>query len=139
MPSKPLVMYPAEKKLLVDFGERLKLARLRRRFSADTVAQRSGISRMTLYRAERGSPAVSLGVYLRILVVLRLEDDLAALALDDRLGRRPRSGLGHEPWPADTGLHHPPYRSAAGFCCIAEARGHRLVARNFTERLYDAT
>jgi transcriptional regulator with XRE-family HTH domain len=88
MPSKPLVMYPAEKKLLVDFGERLKLARLRRRFSADTVAQRSGISRMTLYRAERGSPAVSLGVYLRILVVLRLEDDLAALALDDRLGRR---------------------------------------------------
>lgn len=88
MPSKPLRLYPAETKLLVEFGERLKLARLRRRFSAETVALRSRISRMTLSRAEQGSPAVSFGVYLRILAVLQLEQDITQLAADDRLGRK---------------------------------------------------
>ncbi|WP_010103880.1 helix-turn-helix domain-containing protein [Verminephrobacter aporrectodeae] len=81
-------MFPAEKKLLADFGERLRLARLRRGYTAELVAERVGISRMTLGRAEQGSPAVSLGVYLRILVVLNLEGDMDALAADDRLGRR---------------------------------------------------
>jgi transcriptional regulator with XRE-family HTH domain len=81
-------MFPAEKKLLVEFGERLKLARLRRRYAAELVAERAGISRMTLYRVEQGSPAVSLGVYVRVLAVLNLEGDLSVLAADDRLGRR---------------------------------------------------
>lgn len=81
-------MFPSEKKLLVEFGERLKLARLRRRYAAELVAERAGISRMTLHRAEQGSPAVSLGVYARILAVLNLEGDISALAADDRLGRR---------------------------------------------------
>lgn len=43
---------------------------------------------MTLYRAEQGSPAVSIGVILRILAVLNLQGDMALLASDDRLGRR---------------------------------------------------
>ncbi len=81
-------MFPSEKKLLVEFGERLKLARLRRRYTAELVAERAGISRMTLYRAEQGSPAVSLGVYARVLSVLSLEGDISALAADDRLGRK---------------------------------------------------
>ena len=88
MPSKPLPVYPAEKKQLAAFGERLKLARLRRNFSVDVVALRTGVSRMTIYRAEKGSGAVSIGVYLRILWVLKLQDDFDALAADDRMGRR---------------------------------------------------
>lgn len=31
---------------------------------------------------------MALGVYLRVLVVLGLEDDLAQVAVDDKLGRR---------------------------------------------------
>jgi transcriptional regulator with XRE-family HTH domain len=81
-------MFPAETKLLAEFGERLKLARLRRRYSAEVVAERAGISRMTLHRLEQGSPAVSLGVYVRVLAVLNLEGDLSLLAADDRLGRK---------------------------------------------------
>jgi len=88
MPSKPLLLFPSEKKLLADFGERLKLARLRRRYTAALVAERAGVSRMTLNRVEQGSPAVTLGVYLRVLSVLNLENDLTALAADDRLGRK---------------------------------------------------
>ncbi|MDR2507591.1 MAG: helix-turn-helix transcriptional regulator [Candidatus Accumulibacter sp.] len=88
MPKKPLPMFPSEKKLLAEFGERLKLARLRRRYAASLVAERAGISRMTLNRVEQGSPAVSLGVYVRVLSVLNLEGDISVLAADDRLGRK---------------------------------------------------
>lgn len=88
MPSKKQPIFPAERKLLAEFGERLRLARRRRKISAETLAERSSISRMTLYRAEQGSPEVSLGAYLRILAALHLQDDISLLAADDKLGRR---------------------------------------------------
>lgn len=88
MPSKKQPIFPNEKKILADFGERLRLARLRRDISAETLAERSSISRMTLHRAENGSPAVSMGTYLRILAALHLTDDINLLARDDKLGRK---------------------------------------------------
>jgi transcriptional regulator with XRE-family HTH domain len=88
MPSKKQPIFPSEKKLLAEFGERLRLARLRREISAETLAERSSISRMTLYRAEKGSPAVLMGTYLRILAALHLQDDINLLAKDDKLGRK---------------------------------------------------
>jgi len=87
MPSKQPVLYPNQTKLLTAFGERLRLARLRRQFSVDLMCERANISRMTLYRAEEGSPAVALGTYLRILSALKLETDLELIARDDKLGR----------------------------------------------------
>lgn len=88
MPAKQPLLFPALAALLSDLGSRLKLARLRRRFSAATVAARAGIARATLARAERGDGAVTLGTYVRILNVLGLESDLALVARDDELGRR---------------------------------------------------
>ena len=88
MPSKKQPIFPSERKMLADFGERLKLARLRRKIPAETLAERSSISRMTLHRAEKGSPAVSMGTYLRILAALHLQDDINLLAVDDKLGRK---------------------------------------------------
>jgi transcriptional regulator with XRE-family HTH domain len=88
MPSKPPLIFPAEQKRLTALGERLRLARLRRALSAEVVAARVGISRMTLSRAEHGAPAVSIAVYARILAVLNLDQDLDLVAADDRLGRR---------------------------------------------------
>lgn len=87
MPSAQPAMYPAQRKALLALGERLRLARLRRQMSLETACERAGISRMTLYRAEQGSPAVALGTYLRILCVYKLEGDLDLLARDDKLGR----------------------------------------------------
>ncbi len=81
-------LLPRLARLLEQLGDRLKLARLRRKYSAETVAQRAGISRKTLYRVEQGDPAVALGIYARVLQVLRLEQGMAALAADDDLGRR---------------------------------------------------
>ncbi|MFO1468087.1 MAG: helix-turn-helix domain-containing protein [Steroidobacteraceae bacterium] len=74
--------------MLAALGERLRLARKRRKFSVATVAIRSGISRTTLYNVEKGNPAVTLGTYARVLAVLGLEKDLERVAADDVLGRR---------------------------------------------------
>jgi len=88
MPGKAPLAFPAEAKLLAAFGERLRLARLRRRLTAVVVAERANISRPTLAKAERGDPSVTLGTYLRILAIYGLENDFAIVAGDDALGRR---------------------------------------------------
>lgn len=81
-------LLPKLRRLLRRLGENLKLARLRRKYSAEIVAQRAGITRVTLSKVEKGDPGVALGIYARVMQVLRLEDDLAKLALDDVLGRK---------------------------------------------------
>lgn len=83
----PLLL-PRLTRLLDGLGEHIRKARLRRAYSAETVAQRAGISRKTLFRVERGDPAVALGIYARVLQALGLENDLAAVASDDILGRK---------------------------------------------------
>lgn len=88
MPSNPPIVFPQEQRLLSQLGERLKLARLRRKLSAVVVAQRSGISRTSLYKVETGDSGATLGTYLRVLAVLGLEGDINALAADDRVGRK---------------------------------------------------
>jgi len=88
MPHKPPVIFPQEQRLLSDLGERLRLARKRRRLSNAVVAGRAGISRATLYKVERGDAGATLGSYVRVLAVLGLEGDLSQLAADDRLGRK---------------------------------------------------
>ena len=79
MPRTRPSLLPRVSRLLRGYGENLKLARLRRRYSAETVAQRAGISRKTLSRVEKGDSAVALGIYARVMQVLRLEEDLAKL------------------------------------------------------------
>ncbi|MDP4790333.1 MAG: helix-turn-helix domain-containing protein, partial [Verrucomicrobiales bacterium] len=69
--------------MLTDVGENLRLARLRRRLSAQQVADRSGISRSTLQNVEKGSPSVSMGNLLQVLVVLGLEKDFSKLGAAD--------------------------------------------------------
>jgi len=88
MSKKKAKIFPRERKLLEALGERLMLARKRRKMTAETTAARAGITRVTLARAEKGSPEVSMGIYFRILSVLQLENDLNRVALDDELGRK---------------------------------------------------
>lgn len=82
MPSKAPLLFPTETKQLREFGERLKRARLLRRFSSALVAERANISRQTLTKAEAGNPNITLGVYLRIMSVLSLRKSFDHLGHD---------------------------------------------------------
>ena len=64
------------------------MARLRRRYSAATVAARAGVTRMTLYKVEKGDPGVGMGTYANVLRVMGLSGDLDLVARDDVLGRK---------------------------------------------------
>jgi len=87
--AKPVVtMLPATAELLHQFGERLRLARLRRKLTAKQVAARAGIVPMTLRNVERGGPGVTIGAYLAVMQALGLERDLDLLATQDTLGRQ---------------------------------------------------
>lgn len=83
--TSPLL--PATEELLKEFGERLRLARLRRRLQAKEVAQRAGMTEVTLRRVERGLPGVTMGAYLAVMQVLQLQGDVAGWATHDPLGR----------------------------------------------------
>ena len=85
--KKPTVL-PSVSKILTGFGENIKLARLRRKLSAEQVAERANISRPTLLSIEKGVPGVSIGSYAQVLFVLNLEKDLLKVAVDDTLGRK---------------------------------------------------
>ena len=61
-------------------GEQIKLARLRRNLSVAQIAERATCSPLTVSRIEKGSPTVSIGIYLRVLYALQLKDNIHSLS-----------------------------------------------------------
>ncbi len=88
MSKKTPKIFPKEKRILQEFGDRIRLARKRRKITTAMAAARAGISRTTLSRAEQGSPKVAMGIYFRLLSMLHLEEDFNLLAKDDEIGRK---------------------------------------------------
>jgi hypothetical protein len=72
MPAKAPPLYPSQSRLLRALGPRL----------------REAVSRPTLNKVEQGDASVTMGTYLRVLVVLGLENDMDLLAGEDPVGRR---------------------------------------------------
>ena len=68
-------------------GEQIRLARLRRNLSIAQVAERATCSPLTVSRIEKGVPTVAIGIYLRVLYALQLDDDLLLLAKEDAMGK----------------------------------------------------
>jgi transcriptional regulator with XRE-family HTH domain len=88
MRSRKPILLPKAQKVISTLGENIRLARLRRKYSTQQVSERANISRPTLLSIEKGNPNVSIGAYVKVLMVLGLEKDINTVAKDDDLGRR---------------------------------------------------
>ena len=88
MGREKIIILPKLQRILKHLGENIRLARLRRKFSAALVAERAGIAPNTLRAIERGNPKVTFGAYVNVLFSLGLEGDLSLIARDDELGRK---------------------------------------------------
>lgn len=64
-------------------GQRIRTARVRRRWSTEELAQACGVGRRTLYRVENGDPGVALGTWLGVLWKLGLLHTLDGVAHPD--------------------------------------------------------
>jgi transcriptional regulator with XRE-family HTH domain len=69
----------AVRRALRQLGNDLRNARRRRRIPMALMAERVGVTRMTLAKAERGDGSVSMGIYASMLFVLGLIDRLTQL------------------------------------------------------------
>ncbi len=87
MAKRVAALLPASERRLAALGERVRLARLRRRLTAKQVAERAGMSPMTLRAVEAGGMGVTIGAYVAVLRVLGLDIDLDLIAAADPLGR----------------------------------------------------
>ena len=74
--KEPIPVARALRKL----GRDIRDARRRRRIPTEILAERSTMSRTTLYRIERGDSTVSFGAYATVLFSLGLLDRLADIA-----------------------------------------------------------
>ena len=89
MSKKSTVILPQTQEILNQMGDQIRLARLRRRLSAELVAERAGLSRVTLSNIEKGSSSVAIGSYAAVLHALNgMDKDLLLVAKDDELGRK---------------------------------------------------
>jgi transcriptional regulator with XRE-family HTH domain len=80
-------LLPRVARRLEGLGERIRIARQRRGLTEALVAERAGMSRMTLRGIEQGRPGVTIGAYAAVLHVLGLDAGLDAVADADPLGR----------------------------------------------------
>lgn len=88
MAKRTLPTYPHYARIAESLGARIRAARLRRRMSQLEMSERMDVTRHTLRSLERGELSVGLGVLVRALGVVGLEDDLTLVAADDEVGRR---------------------------------------------------
>lgn len=103
MGRKPTLTPPmAVKRTLRKLGGDLRDARRRRRIPVALMAERVGVTRTTLAKAEKGDSSVSIGVYASMMFVLGLvarlgevvdprHDDLGVALEEERLPKRIRT------------------------------------------------
>ncbi len=68
-------------------GEQIWLSRLRRNLSMAQVVEGATCSSLAVGWIEKGAPTVAIGIYLRVLYVLQLDDDILLLAKEDAMGK----------------------------------------------------
>lgn len=80
------VLFPKQQKVLTNFGEDLLLALKRRKLTKKMMCDRTGFDNKTVNKVFAGDPGVSIGVYLKVMAVLGMEENFAELAAHDEVG-----------------------------------------------------
>lgn len=80
MPASSRLPSAFERQLLIQLGERLRRARQAQGLTTVALADRAGVSRMTLSAVEAGEPAPTMGTYLRVMSALGFAGELALVA-----------------------------------------------------------
>jgi transcriptional regulator with XRE-family HTH domain len=99
---------PKVRRSLCKLGDDLALARKKRALTIQMMAERSGVSKSTYLRVEKGDPTVSLGAYAMALFVLGFggvlgelvdpsRDDQGLLLDAERLPKRVRTKKAPQP------------------------------------------
>lgn len=77
------VMPPQATERVVQLGQRIRVARIRRSWSVADLASKAGINRNTLTALELGKPGTAVGACFTVLWVLGLDKSLDAVADPD--------------------------------------------------------
>lgn len=86
--NRSAIVFPNNRQVLEQLGDNIKLACKRRAYTQVLISKRTGLSRLTIRKIEKGDPKVSIGHYVAVLGVLGLTEDFAKVADDDELGRK---------------------------------------------------
>ncbi len=86
MPAASRLSSALDRQLLIQLGERLRRARQEQGLTTVGLADRAGVSRMTLSAVEAGEPAPTMGTYLRVMSALGVAGDLALVATGELRG-----------------------------------------------------
>lgn len=68
---------------IVQLGQRIRIARIRRGWSVLDLASKAGVNRNTLTALELGKPGTAIGVCITVLWALGLENSLGTVADPD--------------------------------------------------------
>jgi transcriptional regulator with XRE-family HTH domain len=74
--ASPLIATPVAERLIA-LGQQVRLHRKSLRISATVAAEAAGMSRITLYRIEKGEPSVTMGAYLNAMAALGMNFGIA--------------------------------------------------------------
>lgn len=85
--NKKILVTPKTIQILETVGSQIRLARLRRKITVGMVAERANVSRQTVWKVEKGSPSVAMGIYAKVLGAIGMQEDLLLVARDDEIGR----------------------------------------------------
>ena len=74
------LMPPKLRRSLAKLGADVAIARRKRSFTVQMMAERVGVAKTTYIKVEKGDPSVSMGVYAMTLFVLGLANALGEIA-----------------------------------------------------------
>ena len=85
--QKKVLVTPKTIQILEAVGGQIRLARKRRKITVEMIAERANVSRQTVWKVEKGSPSVAIGIYAKVLGAIGMQEDLLLIARDDEIGR----------------------------------------------------